>query len=91
MEIIRELEGIGDRCCLARYAGKWWRVSTIETVFYNGTIGTQTLVFPCDEEGVATEWTVVAGGTGMNRGEAIADLMSRLYSSVPRALRQGMG
>lgn len=75
-EVVRELPGIGQSCCLVRHRGQWFRVSTIDVVKYGGGSGIQTLVLPCDEAGRAVAWeTVVAGWMG--RAEAIALLASQ--------------
>jgi len=69
-EIVRELEGWRGRACLVRKGDDYFAVSSVNAEF----TGPETLVFPATAEGDVTEWLQVAGGRGMSRQEAIAEL-----------------
>jgi len=69
-EIVRELEGWKGRACLVRKGDDYFAVSSVDALF----TGPETLVFPATAEGDVTKWLQVAGGSGMTRQEAIAEL-----------------
>ena len=75
VEIVRELErtGSGAEQVLVKKGGRFYVVSSVVAMF----TGFETLVFPADERGKVTDWGEVAGGRGMSREEAIADLAER--------------
>ena len=71
MEVVRELKGFQGSAVLVEHGGKHYVVSSV-----NAYSGPETLVFEADEHGEVTNWGDVAGGRGMSREEAIADLES---------------
>ena len=75
IEVIRELpvSETGAESVLVKKEENYFRVSSVAAM---GT-GFETLVFPCDAEGDVTDWGEVAGGRGMSREAAIADLDQR--------------
>lgn len=72
VETVRELDGFMGDAVLVKKGGEFFVVSSVDAMFS----GFETLVFPADAEGKVTDWGEVAGGRGMNREEAIADLAS---------------
>jgi hypothetical protein len=69
MQIIKELTGFQGEAVLVEHDARHYVVSSV--VAYSGP---ETLVFKSDADGNVTEWGKVAGGRGMSREEAIADL-----------------
>jgi hypothetical protein len=59
----------GDQVLVKR-GDEYFVVSSVDAMFS----GFETLVFRSDEKGNVTNWGEVAGGRGMSREEAIADL-----------------
>lgn len=59
----------GDQV-LVRRGDDFFVVSSVNAPFS----GPETLVFPADKHGNVTDWMQVAGGRGMSREEAIAEL-----------------
>jgi hypothetical protein len=72
VEIVRELNPspTGAKQVLVRGPEGYFVVSSVVAMFG----GFETLVFPADEKGEVTDWGEIAGGRGMSRDEAIADL-----------------
>ena len=68
--IVKELKGFKGQACLIEHAGKHYVVSSVDAMF----TGPETLVFEADANGKVTDWGDIAGGRGMSRAEAIADL-----------------
>jgi len=56
--------------CLVEHNGEYFVVSSV--IVPGGVL--ETLVFPADSDGNVISWLEVAGGRGMSREEAIADL-----------------
>lgn len=76
VEILREDSDGPARYVLAKSEdGQYFRVSTVIAF---DTHKMETLCFPCDENAVVSRWTQFAGGIGMTRSQAIADLEERL-------------
>lgn len=72
VEVVRELPRRGTTGavqCLVKRGDDFFVVSSVQA--YSGF---ETLVFPANAAGDITDWLEVAGGRGMSRGEAIADL-----------------
>ena len=69
--VIREGAGF-ESAVLVQRNDEYFVVSSIAFAFDTG--GPETLVFPADETGEITDWGEVAGGRGMSREEAIAQL-----------------
>jgi hypothetical protein len=57
-----------------RVTGQHYVVSSVVALFS----GFETLVFRADAKGEVTDWLEVAGGRGVSREDAIADLDERL-------------
>jgi hypothetical protein len=72
VEIVRELPvtGTGAQQVLVRKGTRYFVVSSVLAP----VSGFETLVFPATEKGEVTDWGEVAGGVGMSRAGAIADL-----------------
>lgn len=72
IEIVRELPvtPTGAEQVLVKKGEDYFVVSSVEAP----VSGFETLVFPANAEGEITDWCQVAGGHGMVREEAIADL-----------------
>ena len=70
MQVVKELGGFRGAAVLVEHQGKHYVVSSVDAMFS----GPETLVFEADESGEVTSWGEVAGGRGMSRDEAIADL-----------------
>lgn len=68
--IIRELTGFTGSACLVKRGDDYFVVSSTVAMYS----GPETLVFPADESGKVTDWGEVAGGRGVSRTQAIADL-----------------
>lgn len=77
VEVIRELplSGSGARQVLVRRGTRYFVVSSVVAPFS----GYETLVFPADQEGNITDWGEVAGGRGVSRAGAIADLAGATF------------
>jgi hypothetical protein len=75
VEFVKELKvsPSGSRQCLVKMGEKFFVVSSVHAMF----TGFETLVFPADESGEITNWSEVAGGRGLSREAAIADLEQR--------------
>ena len=72
--IVKELSGFTGQACLVRRGrSKFFVVSSTVAPFS----GFETLVFPADAKGHVISWGEVAGGRGVSREEAIAELASR--------------
>lgn len=73
-QVVKEdLEGFTGFAGLVELDGDYFVVSSTNAM----VTGYETLVFPADKDGKVTNWGEVAGGRGMSREEAIADLESR--------------
>lgn len=70
VEVVRELSGYRGEACLVKRGAKYFVVSSAVVPF----TGPETLVFPATPRGEVTEYLEVAGGKGVNRLEAIAEL-----------------
>ena len=70
VEVIRELTGFRGAACLVRRGDEYFVVSSVDAL----PTGPETLVFPADADGNVTGWGEVAGGRGVSREEAIAEL-----------------
>lgn len=71
IEIIKEqVSPVGAEQVVVRKGNKYFVVSSVNAMF----TGFETLVFPSDAEGNITNFHEVAGGRGMSREEAIAEL-----------------
>lgn len=72
VQFMRELNNLRMRGvqCLVTHGDEFYVVSTIDNP-------PETLVFPADRKGNITDWLEAAGGSGMTRGEAMADLARR--------------
>ena len=72
VQIVRELPATkaGAQQVLVQKDGRYYVVSSVLPIFS----GFETLVFPAREDGEVANWSDVAGGRGMSREEAIADL-----------------
>lgn len=75
VRIIRELplSKTGAQQVLVRQGSDYYVVSSMVMPI----TGAETLVFRSNSGGKITEWNEVAGGRGMSREEAIADLADR--------------
>lgn len=73
-EIVKELTGYHGDACLVKWKDTYYAVSSV-VAFDTGAF--ETLVFEADENGEVISWMDVAGGRGMSREEAIADLESK--------------
>jgi hypothetical protein len=73
VSVVRELDDFKGNACLVRRGVEYFVVSTADVPM----LGSETLVFPADEEGKVTSWGEVAGGRGVTREEAIAELAER--------------
>jgi hypothetical protein len=69
-EIVKELTGFTGNAVLVRKGKDYFVVSSTVAMF----TGPETLVFPADADGNVTDWGEVAGGRGVSRQEAIAEL-----------------
>src|SRR4051812_8847990 len=81
IETIKELpiSGTGARQVLVKAGDQHFVVSSVNAgLFFGFPGGFETLVFPADADGEVTDWGEVAGGRGVGREEAIADLQRRL-------------
>jgi hypothetical protein len=67
---LKELYGFHGQACLVKKDDGYYVVSSIYAPF----TGPETLVFSSDENGRVTSWIEVAGGRGVTRDEAIAEL-----------------
>lgn len=79
VEMVRQMPrdwGRGD-AVLVRDGSDHYIVSSVDAPFS----GFETLVFRADDNGEVTDWCEVAGGRGMSREEAIADLEDTLASA----------
>lgn len=77
VEIVKEITGkssTGARQCLVKAGDEYFVVSSVVAMF----TGFETLVFPANADGDITSWGEVAGGRGVGREEAIADLEEQL-------------
>jgi hypothetical protein len=70
VEIIRELKGYQGRACLVKRGEDYFVVSSADVPYS----GPETLVFPAGADGEVASWGDVAGGRGMSRADAIAQL-----------------
>jgi hypothetical protein len=73
IQIIKEmpLSGSGaEQVLVRRRNGDYAIVSSVVAPFS----GFETLVFPADEHGEVTSWGEIAGGRGVSREDAIAEL-----------------
>jgi hypothetical protein len=70
IEVIRELTGFTGQACLVRRGDEHFVVSSVVAPY----TGAETLVFPADADGEVADWIDVAGGRGVSREEAIAEL-----------------
>jgi hypothetical protein len=73
IEVIRELPVVketGAQQVLVKRNKEYFVVSSVYAMY----TGFETLVFPADESGEVTNWVEVAGGHGVSRDEAIAEL-----------------
>jgi hypothetical protein len=70
VEIVRELNGFTGQAVLVKRGADHFVVSSTVAMFS----GPETLVFPADATGKVTDWGEVAGGRGMSREQAIAQL-----------------
>lgn len=70
LSVVKELSGFKGKACLVTDGARYWVVSSAFALFS----GFETLVFAADENGRVTSYSDVAGGQGMTREEAIADL-----------------
>ncbi len=70
VEFVRELTGFTGSACLVRRGEEYFAVSSTVAAY----TGFETLVFPADKNGEVTSWGDVAGGRGVSREEAIAEL-----------------
>ncbi len=76
MQVKKELSGFKGAACLVEHEGQHYVVSSVDAMY----TGPETLVFEADESGNVTSWTDIAGGRGMSREEAIADLEASVGS-----------
>lgn len=70
VEIVKELTGFTGQACLVRKGEQYFVVSSTVAMFSSP----ETLVFPATADGDVTDWLEVAGGRGVSRSEAIAEL-----------------
>jgi hypothetical protein len=70
VEFVKELQAPKGPRCLVRRGDEYFVVSSVVALMS----GPETLVFPADAEGSITDWGEVAGGRGVSREEAIAEL-----------------
>jgi hypothetical protein len=85
--IVRELDGFRGDACLVQdeETKRYFVVSSVDTSKMFGFMtdgGFETLVFAADKDGTVTDWSDVAGGRGLSRIEAIADLTLWLRSGA---------
>jgi hypothetical protein len=73
VEFVRDLNGFRGDACLVRKGDAYFVVSSAYVIHS----GFETLVFPANESGEVLEWLETAGGRGMSRSQAIADLERR--------------
>lgn len=75
VEIVKELPATrtGAAQVLVKKGDDYFVVSSVDALLS----GFETLVFPADSDGKVTSYGAVAGGPGMSREEAIADLAGR--------------
>jgi len=86
VEMVRELDGFSGEAVLVKSESeRYFVVSSIEAAFDTGQ--PETLVFEADENG-ETSFHDIAGGTGVSRDEAIAELEGVLEGG-PRSPRPG--
>jgi hypothetical protein len=74
VEFVKDLSNssTGASQCLVKKGEDFFVVSSVDSWDH----GFETLVFPADSKGVVTNFGDVAGGVGMSREEAIAELES---------------
>lgn len=71
VEIIKEQTSpVGAKRVVVKKGDKYFVVSSVNAPFS----GFETLVFPANADGKVTDWGEVAGGRGMSREQAIAEL-----------------
>lgn len=70
VEFILELSGFKGRACLVKKGDEYFVVSSVNALF----TGPETLVFRANEHGEVDDWGEVAGGRGVSREGAIAEL-----------------
>jgi hypothetical protein len=70
VQIVKELTGWRGDACLVKRGEDYFVVSSVVAAYS----GPETLVFPSDAKGKPTSWGEVAGGRGVSREEAIAEL-----------------
>ena len=70
VEFMKELKGWRGSACLVRKDGKHYVVSSVDAPF----TGPETLVFAADYKGEPLNYMDIAGGRGVTREEAIAEL-----------------
>jgi hypothetical protein len=75
VEFVRELKPMRPSAVQALVRGTDGRHFVVSSVTAMLS-GPETLVFEADTDGNVTDWLEVAGGRGMSRDEAIADLAS---------------
>lgn len=85
VETIRELGGWKGSAVLVKAGEDHYVVSSVTPIIG----GPETLVFAADEQGEVTDWGEVAGGRGLSRSEAIADLEDSLASRDSQAPKEG--
>lgn len=73
VEFVKELTGFRGAACLVRRGAEHFVVSSVDAPYS----GPETLVFRSDDKGEPLDWSDVAGGRGVSRGEAIAQLERR--------------
>jgi len=70
-EMVKDnLDGFHGQACLIKHKGGYFVVSSV--VAYSGF---ETLVFKANKDGEVSSWCDVAGGRGMDRQNAINDLI----------------
>lgn len=75
--VVRDnLDGFLGSAALIEAQGEFYIVSSVDSAFDTGR--PETLVFPATADGEVASWMDVAGGQGMSRDEAIADLEAKL-------------
>ena len=83
VEFVKELSGFQGRACLVKAGGEFFAVSSVNAMF----TGPETLVFRADENGEVASFMDVAGGRGLTREEAMADLGERIDEGLPEEVR----
>jgi hypothetical protein len=70
VEFVKELTGWRGQACLVRRGEKFFVISSVNALY----TGPETLVFAADADGEVVDYGEVAGGRGVSRDEAIAEL-----------------